>query len=74
MKPNKHCYENEREEPYIKYSCQLCESLFERIQDSGANNEAVKFGKFSFPQGIEQCLCFGIRMIGTETVLGGTLI
>ena len=32
LRPNEHHYENEGEEPYIKYSCQLCEQLADNVK------------------------------------------
>lgn len=34
LRPNEHHYENEGEDPYIKYSCQICEQLAERVKGS----------------------------------------
>jgi len=64
LKPNEHHYENEGEEPYIKYSCQICEQLSERIKGFHFNEdeEDGKFVRFSFPKGTEQCPCCGINI------------
>lgn len=64
LRPNEHHYENEGEESYIKYSCQICEQLFEHIKGFyfDEDDEDGKFAKFSFPKGTEQCPCCGINI------------
>lgn len=65
LKPNEHHYENEGEEPYIKYSCQICESLSKSIQGfhfDNEENEERKFIRFSFPKGTKQCPCCGVNI------------
>ena len=65
LKPNEHHYENEGEEPYIKYSCQLCEQLANNVKNlllytDDENNDRGKFVRFSFAEGTERCPCCGI--------------
>lgn len=64
LRPNEHHYENEGEEPYIKYSCQICEQLHKSIKDFyfDEDNEDKKFVRFSFPKYTEQCPCCGINI------------
>ena len=63
LRPNEHHYENEGEEPYIKYSCQLCEQLAENVKDFPLytyDEEIGQFVRFSFPKGTERCPCCGV--------------
>lgn len=65
LRPNEHHYENEGEEPYIKYSCQLCEQLAEKVKGLPVyaydeDDDGGKFIRFSLQKGIEQCPCCGI--------------
>lgn len=65
LRPNEHHYENEGEEPYIKYSCQLCEQIADSVKtyyDDFEDDEGGKFVKFSFPKGTEQCPCCGVNI------------
>lgn len=64
LRPNEHHYENEGEEPYIKYSCQICEQLAKNIEGFRfeEENEDVKFTRFSFPEGTKQCPCCGVNI------------
>ena len=67
LRPNEHHYENEGEEPYIKYCCQLCEQLAANIKDlplyaDDEDDKGGKFTRFSLPKGIEQCPCCGINI------------
>lgn len=64
LRPNEHHYENEGEEPYIKYSCQICEQLAKNIQDFHfeGSSENGNFIRFSFPKGTEQCPCCGVNI------------
>lgn len=64
LRPNEHHYENKGEEPCIKYSCQICEQLSENIKGFhfGEDDEEIKFGRFSFPEGTEQCPCCGVNI------------
>ena len=52
LKPAEHHYENDGEEPYVKYTCQLCEQLAEKL----------KFIPCAFPAGTEKCPCCGINI------------
>lgn len=61
LRPNEHHYENEGEEPYVKYSCQICEQLSESIKGFYFDEEQ-KFVRFSFPKGTEQCPCCGVNI------------
>ena len=65
LRPNEHHYENEGEEPYIKYSCQLCDQLAKNVKGiliytNDEEDEGKRFVKFSFPKGTERCPCCGI--------------
>ena len=65
LRPNEHHYENEGEEPYIKYTCQICEQLAEKIKGfhfDKEHEEERKFIRFSFPKGTKQCPCCGINI------------
>ena len=67
LRPNEHHYENDGEEPYIKYSCQICEQLAEKLKgfpfyEDDENDEGGKFVRFSFPEGTERCPCCGINI------------
>lgn len=65
LRPNEHHYEKEGEEPYIKYSCQLCEKLSEEVRDVSFEDEAgndTKFIRFSFAEGTPNCPCCGINI------------
>lgn len=58
LRPVEHHYETEGEEEYIKYSCQLCESIAKGYPNK-VMNEYEKFIQFSFPKGTKQCPCCG---------------
>ena len=63
LRPNEHHYENEGEEPYIKYSCQLCEQLAENVKGLPLYTDDEEYGqfvRFSFPKGTERCPCCGV--------------
>ena len=63
LRPNEHHYENEGEEPHIKYSCQLCEQLAENVKGLPLytdDEEIGQFERFSFPKGTERCPCCGV--------------
>lgn len=62
LRPNEHHYENEGEEPYIKYSCRICEQLSENIKGLHFDEDDEKFIRFSFPKGTEQCPCCGVNI------------
>lgn len=62
LRPNEHHYENEGEEPYIKYGCQICETIAERYKENVLNEQDEKFVRFSFPKGTEKCPCCGINI------------
>lgn len=64
LRPNEHHYENEGEETYIKYSCQICEALAKNIQGFhfDEDEENGKFARFSFAKGTAQCPCCGINI------------
>ena len=47
---NEHHYEEPGEEPYIKYSCQLCEQLANKVNGLSFDDEDGKFVRFSFPK------------------------
>lgn len=59
LRPNEHHYEDEGEPEYIKYSCQLCESLANSYPNK-VMGEDEQFSRFSFAKGTEQCPCCGI--------------
>ena len=61
LRPNEHHYENDGEEPYIKYTCRLCDQLVENLNGM-LDIDDVKFSRFSIPEGIEQCPCCGINI------------
>ena len=65
LRPNEHHYENEGEEPYIKYSCQLCEQLAKSVKGLPVyaydeDDDGGQFIRFSLPKWIEQCPCCGV--------------
>ena len=65
LRPNEHHYENEGEEPYIKYTCQICEQLAENVKGfplhtDNEDDEVGQFVRFSFPEGTERCPCCGV--------------
>lgn len=62
LRPNEHHYENEGEEPYIKYGCQICEQIADKVKDFVVFDEERKFARFSLPKGIERCPCCGINI------------
>ena len=64
LRPNEHHYENEGEEPCIKYSCQLCEQLAEKVKGFSLyiGDEGEQFVNFSFPKGTEKCPCCGVNI------------
>lgn len=67
LRPNEHHYESEGEEPYIKYTCQICEQLAKNVKglplySDDEEDEDVKFTSFSFPKGTEKCPCCGINL------------
>lgn len=67
LRPNEHHYENEGEESYIKYSCQICEQLAESVKGiplyaEDKDDERETFTRFSFPKGTEKCPCCGINI------------
>lgn len=64
LRPNEHHYENEGEEPYIKYSCQICEQLSENVKGFhfDKDDENGEFARFSFSKGTEQCPCCGVNI------------
>ena len=67
LRPNEHHYENDGEEPYIKYSCQICEQLAKGVKgfplySDDENDEGGEFVRFSFPKGTEKCPCCGINI------------
>ncbi len=70
LRPNEHHYEKEGEAPYIKYSCQICEQLANRVKELFPNSpysddeddEGGEFARFSFPEGTKRCPCCGINI------------
>ena len=63
LRPIEHHYEEEGEEPYVKYSCQLCEQLADNVKGfhfEDENGNDAKFTRFSFPEGTERCPCCGV--------------
>ena len=67
LRPNEHYYEGEGEEPYIKYTCQLCEQIAERVKGfplytDDEDDKGGQFITFSFPKGTKQCPCCGINI------------
>lgn len=62
LRPNEHHYEEPGEEPYIKYSCQLCEQLANKVNGLSFDDEDGKFVRFSFPKGTEKCPCCGVNI------------
>lgn len=61
LRPNEHHYENEGEEPYIKYSCQICEQLAAQVKGFCFDDDG-NFLRFSFPKGTERCPCCGVNI------------
>lgn len=61
LRPNEHHYEKDGEDPYIKYTCRLCEQLTNNL-NGFLDDEDIKFARFSLPEGIEQCPCCGINI------------
>lgn len=67
LRPNEHHYEEEGQEPYIKYSCQLCEQLAKEYNSVYSHSNGLfdadeRFIRFSFPKGTEQCPCCGVNI------------
>lgn len=67
LRPIEHHYESEGEEPYIKYGCQICETLAKEVEGiplyaDDENDERGKFVRFSFPEGTPNCPCCGINI------------
>ena len=64
LRPIEHHYENEGEQPYIKYSCQLCEQLAKTSKGLyfDGYEDDMGFVRFSFPKGTENCPCCGINI------------
>ncbi len=64
LRPNEHYYEGEGEELYIKYTCQLCEQIAEKVKGFPlyTDDEGGQFIKFSFPKGTKQCPCCNINI------------
>ena len=72
LRPIEHHYESKGEEPYIKYSCQLCEQIAEHLKDFTfdekgyvtfeGDEERLKFNNFLFAEGTEQCPCCGVNI------------
>lgn len=64
LRPNEHYYGWDDEGICIKYSCQLCEQIAEKVKGFplGTDDEDGKFVSFSFPKGTEQCPCCGINI------------
>lgn len=60
LRPNEHRYEEEGEEPYIKYTCQICEQLAREVR--GYKFDEGNFTLMSFPEGTPNCPCCGIRL------------
>ena len=67
IRPVEHHYEEEGEEPYIKYGCQICEQLAESVKNfplylDEEDGQCGQFVRFSFPKGTKQCPCCGINI------------
>lgn len=67
LRPNEHHYEKEGEEPYIKYSCQICEQIAKTVKDipiysDDEDDDGGRFINFSFPKGTKQCPCCGVNI------------
>lgn len=61
LRPNEHHYENDGEEPVIKYTCRLCEQIAENLHGFLDNNKE-RFVNFSFPRGTKRCPCCGVNI------------
>ena len=59
LRPVEHHYENEGEEEYIKYGCQLCESIAKSYPNKLMDKDK-QFVRFSFPKGTKRCPCCGV--------------
>lgn len=59
LRPVEHHYETEGEEEYIKYSCQLCESIAKSYHNKLMDKDK-QFVRFSFPKGTKRCPCCGV--------------
>ena len=59
LRPVEHHYETEGEEEYIKYSCQLCESIAKSYPNKLMDKDE-QFIRFSLPKGIDRCPCCGV--------------
>lgn len=61
LRPEEHHYEGADGKEYVKYSCQLCETLAKSYPNKLMNKDK-QFRDFSFPQGTKQCPCCGINI------------
>ena len=62
LRPNEYHYENEGEEPCVKYTCQICEQLAEKINKLPFYTGKEQFVPFSFPKGTKKCPCCGVNI------------
>ena len=62
LRPKELHYENDGEEPYVKYTCQICEQIAEKANHFLIHTEGKKLVPFSFPEGTEQCPCCGVNI------------
>lgn len=61
LRPIEHHYEKNGEPEYIKYGCQLCESLANSYPGK-VMDDNEQFTNFSFAEGTPQCPCCGINI------------
>lgn len=70
VKPIEHHYENQGEQPYIKYGCPICENIADKINKPVPYNIDGKiFNQFSIPKGEPNCPCCGINLDWTKEPL-----
>lgn len=62
LRPNEYHYEESGKEPYIKYTCQICEQIAKATEKFQPAIENGRFNSFSFPKGTKQCPCCGINI------------
>lgn len=64
LRPVEHHYEKEGEEPYIKYGCQICDSIAGMVKGLSLdeNDGEGEFTRLSFTKGTPQCPCCGVNI------------